>query len=123
MRISDWSSDVCSSDLPVQAVTDCQVQRQTVLVVLVHDVGTVAGRAGDDHFFHFAFLLGPDRELAGFVHGFDQAGELAHIRVPPTLDCGTGFTGYQHHFADKNTGVADQRTARPPTDPRARKSV
>src|SRR5476649_2096133 len=97
---------------PVQTVTNRQVQWEAVLVVLVHDVGAVAGRAGDDHFFHLAFLLGPDRKLDGFVHGFDQAGEFAHVGVYPTLDGGAGFTRNQYHFTDQDAGVGDQRTAR-----------
>src|SRR5690606_37290287 len=85
---------------PVEAVADGQVQRQAVLVLLVHDVGAVAGRAGDHHFLHLALLLGPDGELDGLVHGFDQAGELAHVGVDPALHGGARFTRDQHHFAD-----------------------
>ncbi|MNJ45037.1 hypothetical protein D3C77_401150 [compost metagenome] len=79
--------------------------------MLVHDVGAVAGRAGDDHFFHLAFLLGPDRELDRLVHGFDQAGELADVGVDPTLDGGTRLARHQHHFTDQDASVGDQRTA------------
>src|SRR3546814_3079752 len=40
MRISDWSSDVCSSDLRLQAVVVQAIARQGAdLVVLDHDVG------------------------------------------------------------------------------------
>src|SRR3546814_18967005 len=35
MRISDWSSDVCSSDLPVERIAERDLARQARIVVAV----------------------------------------------------------------------------------------
>src|SRR3546814_14402965 len=55
MRISDWSSDVCSSDLPCVPVTECLIERSVEHEVVPQLVGrsmhAVAARArmGDHH--------------------------------------------------------------------------
>src|SRR3546814_6705926 len=57
MRISDWSSDVCSSDLFLQAGKEFHHVRCAVLVADVLDLRAEAGRVGD----HVVFQI--DREI------------------------------------------------------------
>src|SRR3546814_2696009 len=75
MRISDWSSDVCSSDLPsgLFALLDDVATIAKVAAASIDDVGAAASRAGvkaagvvvDDTAVTPRYVTGftPDREL------------------------------------------------------------
>src|SRR3546814_6525118 len=75
MRISDWSSDVCSSDLVLQAVAD-------VAVGVVGDLDRavpVAGEGDEDDRLRVGLDLGDDRLL-------DLVGEPAAHPADPIAD-------------------------------------
>src|SRR3546814_7841044 len=75
MRISDWSSDVCSSDLVLQAVAD-------VAVGVVGDLDRavpVAGEGDEDDRLRAGLDLGDDRLL-------DLVGEPAAHPADPIAD-------------------------------------
>src|SRR3546814_6376947 len=83
MRISDWSSDVCSSDLPY--------------FVVAADKGTasfsdVANAIAADH----NFWLG-DAFASGGSHGYDHKGMAITARG--------GWISVQRHFAERGVDV------------------
>src|SRR3546814_1656810 len=73
LRISDWSSDVCSSDLFLDQVEELQ----PAIGVFLGDRDDEA-QVGLDH-----FLLGAARLLLALLHGADDAAELdqRHARL------------------------------------------
>src|SRR3546814_778020 len=89
MRISDWSSDVCSSDLcqPVAAPVDLAQALLVVDVVAVLAAVAVARRPGDNGADVVTFLLQPPQLVlkARETFGRDQATDaLDHaIRKDP----------------------------------------
>src|SRR3546814_8015617 len=48
MRISDWSSDVCSSDLPIVIPCDSRQLRQALTNLLQNAVDAIEGRRQDE---------------------------------------------------------------------------
>src|SRR3546814_958696 len=65
MRISDWSSDVCSSDLPIVAVN------------IWYGVGSKnepAGRSGFAHLFEHLMFNGSENHPGEYFEPFEQAG-------------------------------------------------
>src|SRR3546814_11266223 len=63
MRISDWSSDVCSSDLPDGENAARHIKRNPVQrVALPFPTSRIALASGDDH---AAWHLSPDRVAMG----------------------------------------------------------
>src|SRR3546814_16855783 len=82
MRISDWSSDVCSSDLAVDAHTGRRGARRAD--VDGHDAGVVA------HLRHEVALLGEQGRVVVLAqaHGVEDGVEGDDVRR--TLDPGTG---------------------------------
>src|SRR3546814_18711153 len=67
MRISDWSSDVCSSDLVLQPRTQCGIRFRRAEIVFRQDRGN-----------HEAFIL-PGAEVVGLLV-FVPSGEPAIAR-------------------------------------------
>src|SRR3546814_10227835 len=72
MRISDWSSDVCSSDLQIAAHKKLVSQSRTLF--------------GTEHFDHYDFLLALSNELGGIGLEHHRSSENG---VPPEY-----FTGW-----------------------------
>src|SRR3546814_9034164 len=72
MRISDWSSDVCSSDLLVALVVEAH--RDDRAALRQHAFGKVRGALGDQaqrHAIFTAFLGNPFENLARRLPGAD----------------------------------------------------
>src|SRR3546814_5826638 len=78
MRISDWSSDVCSSDLLAQQGCDRQV---TDAARAAHRVGAL-DRIGDDQFLEFRRL--DPRHRAARQHAMADIGD--HFLGPGRLE-------------------------------------
>src|SRR3546814_8322716 len=96
MRISDWSSDVCSSDLPAIAAVAEHRARGPELVeahIAVHDVAADEPELAFEPFGRQARLGNDARAEAGgvFFDGVDDAvggGFLFVIPVPPVRQFG-----------------------------------
>src|SRR3546814_230494 len=71
MRISDWSSDVCSSDLAMRLLKRLAVERGLLVLIVVHDLN-IALRYADT-----AMLLHQGRLLA--------AGDPLSVITPPFI--------------------------------------
>src|SRR3546814_14448426 len=84
MRISDWSSDVCSSDLPHPA-----------LKAAVPESPMVDGWMGDDWFHYGAFRLAN----IGWIGG--QTGYKGPRKAPPS----GGYDDYDHFRAIASAGA------------------
>src|SRR5690348_7020029 len=93
-------------------ITDGEAEWQLVLGLLIKNVGTVAGRAGQDY-----RTRGPaaprrfDAVFDAFADRLGQPVELADIEIDPALAT-IAFVGDQHDFALDQPGIADQGTAR-----------
>src|SRR3546814_19801918 len=82
MRISDWSSDVCSSDLTVEN-RPANATASWVFRGLAGNNGLVLGCVlrlslafGGSHLVQFFFVH-------GLIHGFRSAFQLAFFRITP----------------------------------------
>src|SRR3546814_2935711 len=93
MRISDWSSDVCSSDLQPRGAADAMdvvlgVERQVIVVDVLHavDVQAARGDVGGDQDFELAGLELLQQRLALLLrhvarqHADPVAGALERAR-------------------------------------------
>src|SRR3546814_15283448 len=80
MRISDWSSDVCSSDLLVDAVIVDLGEDD--LLFQAHGIIATAVEAGRRHAAEIADARHGDRDQAveEFIHAFAAQGDLAADR-------------------------------------------
>src|SRR3546814_13287559 len=77
MRISDWSSDVCSSDLLVEAKVQRELRRARV--VAVHRQPAIESRHGDD------MVVPEARRGAGTI---DIDDDLRRLRLQPIESTG-----------------------------------
>src|SRR3546814_19015667 len=97
MRISDWSSDVCSSDLDLYADgvanVDHLIRVIDPLVAKIRDVqqainaaqvnkGAIIGAVLDHALDNLAFMQGLDKAAALLGAGFFQDGPARHPEVP-----------------------------------------
>src|SRR3546814_17077802 len=94
MRISDWSSDVCSSDLPLRPHVVVRLEERRVLAEQFIDLG-----------------LGPDVELAflAFAVGVEGSGEGGGRGLPAALPVGDHLA--QHPAAGTEPALLVTRMA------------
>src|SRR3546814_1551192 len=96
MRISDWSSDVCSSDLqlPAVALTGCVVV-VSPLIALMHDQLRGARAAG----IRAASLTSVDADFAETRQAY-RDGELDLLYIAPERATGEGFRRSEEHTSE-----------------------
>src|SRR3546814_7150996 len=70
MRISDWSSDVCSSELPVVTLSDAR----TTTVVNARITPTPAFQRNPDLILDQSLIVGRLQKLSSALHGVDATG-------------------------------------------------
>src|SRR3546814_20509111 len=80
MRISDWSSDVCSSDLEAVGAHDLQHRPEDLLAPGAHVRGDAVEQAGLEE---EAVLMSRQREAAAVANQF---GALVHAHPDVVLD-------------------------------------
>src|SRR3546814_4463776 len=83
MRISDWSSDVCSADLSPARVTVPGVDGADPPAKLLDPRRRIAG--SDDDQAAVGRAVAARRRIAGRGHGPDQAGEAVDHRIAAGL--------------------------------------
>src|SRR3546814_10167195 len=107
MRISDWSSDVCSSDL---SITDNIVEGDVIhpIKVVIHDGDdpyfVVAADKGTSSFSDVANAIAADHNFwlgdafaSGGLHGYAHKGMAITARG--------GWISFQRHFAERGVDV------------------
>src|SRR3546814_15108792 len=76
MRISDWSSDVCSSDLSNRYLTSAVATSSTTLLLLGPTTLAASQRAGESHAEHRAVVAaiaaGDDERAETLMRGQDR---------------------------------------------------
>src|SRR3546814_8686565 len=102
MRISDWSSDVCSSDLPGRRAA---VPRQNLCFFKVHVHRMRPGGTGIAVTPDFGGSLLRECRRDGRVHELAIDRPQAHVMVEYPLALG-------HHFAEVNLGEGDRKSTR-----------
>src|SRR3546814_21165952 len=101
MRISDWSSDVCSSDLPAAVAFARHDLDRLRSAVGTHDVDRLAAAAPD---LHRAFAAAVAAEPLGPEHAGDAATGFG--------GCGRGRGAQQRRSADRRVGQGGVSTWR-----------
>src|SRR3546814_18442075 len=122
MRISDWSSDVCSSDLLVlEAVDDLGAVEAEVFGVAAHEADGI-GRPGQ--VLVLAALYGVEIGVADAQHLGDGPEVLAELLARPDEGVGDRFAG--HFLRDGNLrrtlGMHQLRLTEPRTLTQARRA-
>src|SRR3546814_18154739 len=115
MRISDWSSDVCSSDLRTAEVRITSLRPQTIRLRAWHGIesatisnGTLkrAPRAGEDS---CDIMLPPNQTV---TLGLRLASSRARRWAQPKADCAPPRAGPAGRSEERRVGKACERTCR-----------
>src|SRR3546814_1050704 len=108
MRISDWSSDVCSSDLDPADISDIYVRTATGSMVQLSNFLSVSESVSPQSLNHFNRLRAV-KVQASIAPGYALGEVLEHMNavardvLPPTVQ--TDLDGQSREFRDSSGGI------------------